>query len=56
MLMIGVVAKLDPENPALERVAKILRSTVPRAALDLDELVRRLEEIPGRGGSNARSN
>lgn len=49
MLMIGVVAKLDPENAALERVAQILRSIVPRASLDLDELARRLNDIPGSG-------
>lgn len=44
MLMIAVVAKLDPENPALARVALILRTIAPRATLDLNELERRLME------------
>lgn len=48
MLMIGVVAKLDPENPALLKVAQILKSIAPRATLDLDEIARRLSEMPGR--------
>jgi hypothetical protein len=48
MLMIGVVAKLDPENPALARVALILRTLAPRATLDLDELERRLTEEGGK--------
>lgn len=47
MLMIGVVAKIDPDNAALERVAQILRTTAPRTKLDLDELVERLAELPG---------
>jgi hypothetical protein len=47
MLMIGVVAKLDPGNAALLRVSHILRSIAPRATVDLDELARRLSEIPG---------
>lgn len=44
MLMIGVVARLSPENPALLKVARILRTTAPRATLELDELERRLRE------------
>lgn len=53
MLMIGVVAKLDPENPALRKVAAILRQTSPRSTLELSELVDRLNQLPGtRGGAN----
>lgn len=44
MLMISVVAKIDPDNSALERVARILRMTVPRATLELNELEARLRE------------
>ena len=47
MLMIGVVAKIDPDNPALQHVAQILRTITPRTKLDLDELERRLSEMPG---------
>lgn len=42
MLMIGVVAKLDPDNVALMRVAQILSTIAPRATIELDELVARL--------------
>jgi hypothetical protein len=48
MLLLGVVAKLDAENPALLKVAHILRSIAPRATLDLDELARRLNDMPGK--------
>lgn len=47
MLMIGVVAKTDPTNPALARVARIIRQTAPITRLDTDELVERLSTIPG---------
>jgi hypothetical protein len=42
MLMIGVVAKLDPKNPVLERVVRILRTMPPRVTIELDELEARL--------------
>jgi hypothetical protein len=42
MLMIGVVAKLDPDNAALIKVARMLRTITPRATLELDELEARL--------------
>lgn len=42
MLMIGVVAKFDPNNPALEQVARILSRMIPRATMELDELEARL--------------
>jgi hypothetical protein len=45
-----VVAKLDPENPALERVGRLLRQTVPRATIELDELEARLRELGPNGG------
>lgn len=48
MLMIGVVARLDANNPALLKVAQILRTTTPRATLELNELEARLNDIPGK--------
>lgn len=45
MLMIGVVAKIDPDNPALLRVSRILSSIVPRATMELDELEARLKVV-----------
>jgi hypothetical protein len=53
MLMIAVVAKLDPENVALAKVAHILRSITPRVTIELDELVDRLKDIPNKGKSDA---
>lgn len=44
MLMIGVVAKLDADNPALMRVARLLSTIAPRATIELNELERRLRE------------
>lgn len=48
MLLIGVVAKIAPENPALLRVSQILSTIAPRATIELDELTRRLNDIPGK--------
>lgn len=44
MLMMSVVAKLDPENIALKRVARMLRTIAPRATMELDELEARLKD------------
>jgi hypothetical protein len=52
MLMIGVVAKIEPGNPVLVKVAQLLRRTAPHATMDVDELARRLNEIPGRNGGS----
>jgi hypothetical protein len=52
MLMIGVVAKIDPDNPALLTAAKCLSQHAPVATMELDELERRLSEIPGREETN----
>lgn len=49
MLMINVVAKIDPDNIVLQRVAQILATTAPRTKLDTDELVAALNNLPGRG-------
>jgi hypothetical protein len=52
MLMIGVVAKIDPDNPALLTAATRLRQHAPAASMDLDELERRLNDLPGRDQTN----
>lgn len=52
MLMIGVVAEKDPDNPALLRVARLLSKITPHATLELDELEARLRATGPRGGNN----
>lgn len=47
MLMIGVVAKTDPDNPALLRVARLLSTITPHATIELDELQERLNRTRG---------
>lgn len=46
MLLLGVVARLDANNPALLRVAALIRSTAPRATLDVDEIIDQLKAMP----------
>lgn len=48
MLLINALAKQDPSNVALASAARILRKTPPRPTMELDELQRHLDEIPGR--------
>lgn len=45
MLMMSVLARLDPENSALKRVARMLRTIAPRSTMELDELETRLKEV-----------
>lgn len=47
LLMIGVVANIEPGNPALTTAASILRNIPPRPTLTVDELVERLAAVPG---------
>lgn len=53
LLMIGVVANIEPDNPALATAASILRNIPPRPTLNLEELVERLAAMPGtkKGGA-----
>jgi hypothetical protein len=55
MLLLGELAKADPSNVALRHAAQLLRAMPPISALDNDELVNRLHDIPGtnRGKDNA---
>ena len=47
MVMMHALARIDPDNPALAHAAQLLRKTAPRASMDLDELISRLDAIPG---------
>jgi hypothetical protein len=47
MLMIGVVGKIDPDNPALVHAMSLLRKRPPASTLDVEEISRRLNTIPG---------
>lgn len=50
-LLLGAIAKLAPENPVLATASQILRKIPPRATLDIDELFKRLAEMPGTQGA-----
>lgn len=50
LVMISVVAKIDPVNPALSLAAERLSRRAPRATLELTELLDRLNAIPGTEG------
>jgi hypothetical protein len=47
MSLLAALAKVDPDNPALLHATRILRQKTPIATQDLDELVDRLNQIPG---------
>lgn len=53
LLMIGVVANIEPGNPALATAASILRNIPPRPTLNLEELVDRLAAMPGTKGGKS---
>jgi hypothetical protein len=50
MLLLSELAKIDPDNAALFRVARMLRQTPPITGAGLDELERRLAAMPGKEG------
>lgn len=58
MLLVNAFAEIEPGNPVLSEVAKILRRSVPVAppSAELDGLMDRLSAAPGtnKGGSNER--
>ena len=47
MLMINRAALKDPQDPTLRDVARILSTIAPRPKRDLDEIVERLNAMPG---------